>query len=102
MNIYPHPSVAASSIAGTDRAANVNTAAASRTEAVTSNTSRTETVDSIDKGNGSEDSGADGRQTLDTFERRHQDDADSEEPQNAPAAPQVSTPRPGSQLDFKA
>lgn len=102
MNVYPSPSVAASSIAGTDRATNANLAAASRTEAVTSGTSRTETVDSIDKGNGSEDSGADGRQTLDTFERRHQDDADSEEPQNAPDSPKTSAPRPGSLLDFKA
>lgn len=102
MNIYPHSSVAVSSIAGTDRAANVNTAAASRTEAVTSNANHTETVDSIDKGNSSEDSGADGRQTLDTFERRHQDDADSEEPQNAPDSPTPSAPRPGSLLDFKA
>lgn len=102
MNIYPHPSIATSSIAGTDRAANVNSAAASRAEAVASNANRTETVDSIDKGNGSEDSGADGRQTLDTFERQHQDDADSEEPQNAPESPKTSAPRPGSLLDFTA
>lgn len=87
MNIPPLPPITAASIAGTQLAANAHVANSHAAESSTTNSSikQAETVDRIDKGTASGDSEADGRQMLDTFERRKRDD----EPQDESIQPKV-------------
>ena len=86
MNIPALPPTTTSSIAGVDRAVAEKVAISSTASNSTANPARHQTVDSIDKGNASEDSGADGRQTLDTFERQSQDESPEVENEDSPAA----------------
>ena len=95
----------AASLAGAARGASDQPASTSGPDAANLTTS--ETVDSIDKGNASEDSGADGRQTLDTFERQHheptpQADDHSKTEVAATASHAVASPGSGGHLDFRA
>jgi|GEM_PF-3338037 len=85
MNIPPLPPIMAASIAGTERAANAHVANSQSAESSTTSSSikQAETVDSIDKGTASGDSEADGRQTLDTFERQTRDDEPKGDPDNS-------------------
>jgi len=107
MNILPSSPLMAASLAGSDRAASQQLAGATASETTAANASARETVDSIDKGNASEDSGADGRQTLDTFERQKRD-SDPESDENVTkqvAATAISLGLPGGSgghLDFTA
>lgn len=106
MSFYAIPSVNTASIAGTAKATSAASPATLAAEKAAL-PNRSETVDSIEKGNRSEDSGADGRQTLDTFERR-QDEPDLEPEAETPAPadellrPLDPTARTGGHLDFTA
>ena len=106
MNIPSLPPAVTASIAGLDRAAAEKVALSSAPTTSVANSTSSETVDSIDKGNASEDSGADGRQTLDTFERRQPeenerlDDASDAEITVPPLPSQC--PTLGVRLDFTA
>jgi len=79
MSIPPLPPSIVSSIAGTSRAVSQRAADVSQGEPAPVTVKGSETVDSIDKGQGSDDSEADGRQLLDTFERRKENDAQENE-----------------------
>jgi len=80
MNIPPLPPTTIASLAGSDRAASANIAQSSSAERASANAASNaklgKNVDSIDKGNASDDKDADGRQLLDTFERQKQKDED--------------------------
>jgi len=107
MNILPSSPLMAASLAGSDRAASQQLAGSTAAETTAANASARETVDSIDKGNASEDSGADGRQTLDTFERQKRDsDPETDDDVTKPvAATAVGIGIPsgsGGHLDFTA
>lgn len=107
MNIPPLPPSFIASIAGTDRAAADRVSVSSTAETSPHYVADSETVDSIDKGSASDDSEADGRQTLDTFERHPRDDQDEREEAlavaNSPAiAPPHAPTTPGARLDFTA
>ncbi len=79
MNIQPLPTSVASSIAGTDRAASDQSKKTLTSDSHTDARLRLVTsVDTVDKGNVSSDGEADGRQLLDTFERRNDPHEDSE------------------------
>ena len=107
MNILPSSPLIAASLAGSDRATMHQLASSTATETNSAQTAARETVDSVDKGNASGDSGADGRQTLDTFERQKPDsEPDSDDilnksaPVTAPGAGLL--PGGGGHLDFRA
>ena len=107
MNILPSSPLFAASLAGSDRAATHQLASSTATETNSANSAASKTVDSIDKGNASGDSGADGRQTLDTFERqKHDSEPESDDNVNK-SAPNISPgsgllPSGGGHLDFRA
>lgn len=107
MNILPSSPLIAASLAGSDRAAMHQLASSTATETTSANSAASESVDSIDKGKASGDSGADGRQTLDTFERqKHDSEPESDDhvnksaPVTAPGAGLL--PGGGGHLDFTA
>ncbi len=106
MNIPALPSAVVTSLAGTDRATAQHAAISSAPENNAHNVAASESVDSIDKGNASEDSGADGRQTLDTFERRQRDKdipiAEQEEEKISVGPLADSTPHVGGRIDLTA
>ena len=107
MNIPLLPSSIVASIAGSDFAASQRVAAASTSEKSVQGIAGVETVDSIDKGNESADSEADGRQTLDTFERHQPEDPDESNAELATevvSIPALSDPTTsvGTRLDFSA
>lgn len=110
MNIPPLPPSITASIAGTDRAAGDRVTVASTSDNSPHYVADNETVDSIDKGSASDDSEADGRQTLDTFERHTPDeDEDREEeksldtaPALPPLPPSTNPTTTGARLDFSA
>jgi hypothetical protein len=79
MSIPPLPPSIVSSIAGTSRAALQRATDVSQGEPAPVTVKGSETVDSIDKGQGSNDSEADGRQLLDTFERRNENEVEKNE-----------------------
>ena len=106
MNINPIPSSIAASIAGSDRAATTHLANTSKSENLALNSTVSESVDSIDKGNSAEDKDADGKQTLDTFERQRRE---QEQPQSTVSTQPIDELNGfkvasvvASRLDFKA
>ena len=103
MNIPPLPPNFAAAIAGVDRAAQSQVAKSSTSERGTEAPAATKNVDSIDKGNASNDSGADGRQLLDTFERRkREDEEEAEEPNPVPIVAKDPNAKPAPRLDLNA
>ncbi len=79
MNIVSLSHVAAASIAGADRAASSEMAKANRSDSHTppGGSVMVEKTEQVIKGDPAGDSTADGRQLLDTFERRHSEDDES-------------------------
>ncbi len=84
MNIASLSHVAAASIAGTDRAASseVTKAARSDSHGPPGGSGMVEKTEQVIKGDPAGDSTADGRQLLDTFERRHSEDDESSHEEN--------------------
>jgi len=104
MNIPPLPPNFAAAIAGVDRAAQSQVAKSSTSEPGSIAPAATKNVDSIDKGNASNDSGADGRQLLDTFEQRKRDDDEEEKEETKPTLVSFKDPnaKPAPRLDLNA
>jgi hypothetical protein len=83
MTISPLALQAAAAVAGTDRAAAVQTVKSADTGAAAAASLGVEKIEKVAEGEPLGDRGADGRQLLDTFERRHG--------QHSPAAEEEAT-----------
>jgi len=91
----------AASFAGTSRAAEAQSAsAAAGDQSPTAPTGRS--VDGVEKDTASQDSAADGRQLLDTFEKHSQDNHESDRGRQKPPVVVKSNRSADGHLDFDA